>query len=85
MTFPAWTYSEIGASSTNGTIDLSQVDFSNYWVYVVGPIAGAALAVGFAWILRGGGSLGGLRAARGLTGGAAALASSPDDSKGVPT
>jgi len=27
MTFPAWTYSEIGASSTNGTIDLSQVDF----------------------------------------------------------
>lgn len=27
MTFPAWTYSEIGASSANGTIDLSQVDF----------------------------------------------------------
>ncbi|MCC7326918.1 MAG: hypothetical protein IT521_08960 [Burkholderiales bacterium] len=27
MTFPAWTYSEIGASSSNGTIDLSQVDF----------------------------------------------------------
>ncbi len=25
--FPAWTYSEIGASSSNGTIDLSQVDF----------------------------------------------------------
>jgi hypothetical protein len=25
--FPAWTYSEIGASSTTGTIDLSQVDF----------------------------------------------------------
>ena len=27
MTFPAWTYSEIGANSANGTIDLSQVDF----------------------------------------------------------
>ena len=23
------------------------------WVYVVGPLAGAAIAVGFAWILRG--------------------------------
>lgn len=26
-TFPAWTFSEIGASALNGTIDLSQVDF----------------------------------------------------------
>ena len=26
-TFPAWTFSEIGASSASGTIDLSQVDF----------------------------------------------------------
>ena len=25
--FPAWTFSEIGASATSGTIDLSQVDF----------------------------------------------------------
>ena len=65
--------------------DLALGDFSHYWVYVVGPLAGAALAVGFAWILRGGGSLGGLRAARGLTGKDAALASGSDDSKGVST
>ena len=63
--------------------DLALGDFSHYWVYVVGPLAGAALAVGFAWILRGGGSLGGLRAARGLTGRDATLAASSDDSKGV--
>ncbi|MGO9489383.1 MAG: MIP/aquaporin family protein, partial [Solirubrobacteraceae bacterium] len=30
-------------------------DFSSYWVYLVGPLAGAVIAVGFAWILRGGG------------------------------
>ena len=30
-------------------------DFSSYWVYVVGPIAGALLAVGAALILRGAG------------------------------
>ncbi len=30
-------------------------DWSSYWVYVIGPLAGAALAVGAAWILRGGG------------------------------
>ena len=35
--------------------DLVNCDFSNYWVYIVGPLAGAALAVGFAWILRGNG------------------------------
>jgi aquaporin Z len=29
-------------------------DFSAYWVYVVGPIAGALIAVGCAYILRGG-------------------------------
>jgi aquaporin Z len=28
-------------------------DFSSYWVYVVGPLAGALIAVGFAFILRG--------------------------------
>ncbi|MGO9320778.1 MAG: MIP/aquaporin family protein [Solirubrobacteraceae bacterium] len=30
-------------------------DFSGYWVYVLGPIAGALIAVGCAHILRGGG------------------------------
>ena len=30
-------------------------DFSGYWVYVLGPIAGAVIAVGCAYILRGGG------------------------------
>jgi len=28
-------------------------DFSSYWVYVLGPIAGALIAVGSAWVLRG--------------------------------
>jgi aquaporin Z len=28
-------------------------DFTSYWVYVVGPLAGAMIAVGCAWILRG--------------------------------
>ena len=28
-------------------------DWSSYWVYVVGPLVGAAIAVGAAWILRG--------------------------------
>ena len=46
--------------------DLALADFSHYWVYVVGPIAGGLIAVGFAWLLRGpGGDVGGLAAARG--------------------
>ena len=28
-------------------------DFNNYWVYLIGPLAGAIIAVGCAWILRG--------------------------------
>jgi aquaporin Z len=28
-------------------------DWTAYWVYVVGPLLGAGIAVGFAWILRG--------------------------------
>jgi aquaporin Z len=31
-------------------------DFNNYWVYVLGPIAGACVAVGCAYVLRGGGA-----------------------------
>ena len=42
-------------------------DFSHFWVYVAGPLAGGVLAVGVAWILRGrGGDAGGLAAARGM-------------------
>jgi aquaporin Z len=40
--------------------------FTDYWVYVAGPIAGAALAVGFALVLRGrGGGRAGSKAAQG--------------------
>ena len=35
--------------------DLVSTTFTSYWVYVVGPLAGATLAVGFAWVLRGAG------------------------------
>jgi aquaporin Z len=46
--------------------DLALADFSHYWVYLVGPLAGAVIAAGFAWILRGpGGDVGGVTAARG--------------------
>ncbi len=43
--------------------DLVLWNFSNYWVYIVGPIAGALLAVGTAYILRGRGT--GIEAAQG--------------------
>src|SRR5664279_2064681 len=36
--------------------DLVGRDFSYYWVYVAGPLAGAVLAVGVAFVLRGPGS-----------------------------
>jgi aquaporin Z len=46
--------------------DLANGDFTNYWLYLVGPIAGAVTACGIAWILRGsGGDIGGMAAARG--------------------
>jgi aquaporin Z len=35
--------------------DLVLLDFSTYWIYVLGPLLGALLAVGAAWILRGSG------------------------------
>lgn len=47
--------------------------WTGYWVYVVGPLAGAAIAVGCAWILRGGGGDTAARAA-----GSGVLASSSD-------
>src|SRR3954451_14810932 len=49
--------------------DLARWDFSHYWVYIVGPLAGAAVAVGIAWVLRGpGGDAGGAAAAQGTLG-----------------
>jgi aquaporin Z len=44
------------------------LDFHNYWVYVVGPISGAAIATVVAFILRGAGDVGGQLAARGALG-----------------
>ena len=43
--------------------DLVLWNFSSYWIYIVGPIAGALLAVGIAYILRGRGT--GIEAAQG--------------------
>ncbi|MGZ3383021.1 MAG: aquaporin, partial [Isosphaeraceae bacterium] len=49
--------------------DLALLDFTNYWVYVIGPVAGALIAVGFAYILRGrGGGHSGANAAQGRVG-----------------
>ena len=49
--------------------DLALGDFSHYWVYVVGPLLGAAIAVGIAWVLRGSADDGGAVAAQGSLGG----------------
>ena len=46
--------------------DLASTTFTGYWVYVAGPIAGAVLAVGIAFVLRGrGGGRSGAEAAQG--------------------
>jgi aquaporin Z len=46
--------------------DLVGRDFGDYWVYVVGPLVGAVIAVGFAYVLRGaGGGAAGSAAAQG--------------------
>jgi aquaporin Z len=46
--------------------DLVGRDFTQYWVYVAGPLVGAAIAVGFAFVLRGrGGGQSGSGAAQG--------------------
>src|SRR3954468_10454637 len=48
--------------------DIARGDFSHYWVYIVGPLAGAAIAVGIAYILRGRADAGGAAAAQGRLG-----------------
>jgi aquaporin Z len=46
--------------------DLVGGDFTSYWVYVVGPLVGAAMAVACAYVLRGpGGGRAGSSAAQG--------------------
>ena len=46
--------------------DLVGRDFTNYWVYIAGPLTGAVLAVGIAYVLRGaGGGRAGSAAAQG--------------------
>jgi aquaporin Z len=44
-------------------------DWTSWWAYLVGPVVGGAIAVGFAYILRGRGGLrGGVAAAQGTLG-----------------
>ena len=44
-------------------------DWSAWWAYLAGPVAGGAIAVGFAYVLRGpGGGLSGVQAAQGTLG-----------------
>ncbi len=46
--------------------DMVSVDFTSFWVYIVGPLAGAVLGVGVAFVLRGpGGGRSGSLAAQG--------------------
>jgi aquaporin Z len=59
--------------------DLVLGNFDHYWVYVVGPILGAAIAVGVAFILRGRADTGGAAAAQGALG---PLRVEPDEGAG---
>ncbi|HZS30002.1 MAG TPA: aquaporin [Gaiellaceae bacterium] len=46
--------------------DVALGQYDHLWLYLAGPLAGAVIAVGFAWLLRGpGGDPGGVAAARG--------------------
>jgi aquaporin Z len=48
--------------------DLVLGNFDHYWVYIVGPILGVVIAVGFAFVLRGRADVGGAGAAQGALG-----------------
>jgi aquaporin Z len=48
--------------------DVVLESFDHLWLYIVGPLAGGAIAVGVAWLLRGPGDAGGAAAARGKGG-----------------
>lgn len=41
-------------------------DLTNYWIYLVGPILGAMIAVGFEWVLKGPPTKAGAEAAQGV-------------------
>ncbi|NMO50022.1 hypothetical protein HH310_02275 [Actinoplanes sp. TBRC 11911] len=64
-----WASPISGASMNPGRTfgpDLIGANFENYWVYVVGPLTGAVIAVGVAFVLRGyGGGRSGSRGAQG--------------------
>jgi len=45
--------------------DLMRGDLMTTWIYIVGPLLGAIIAVGFEWILKGRATAGGTRAAQG--------------------
>ena len=46
-------------------LDLVRGDMHATWIYIVGPVIGAMIAVGFEWILKGKPSEAGTRAAEG--------------------
>jgi len=50
------------------TPDLVRGDLATTWIYVVGPLVGAAVGVGFEWILKGRPTAAGTIAAQGLRG-----------------
>jgi aquaporin Z len=50
------------------------LNFAHFWLYVLGPIIGGFIAVGFAYVLRGrGGDKGGIKSAQGTLGQAQTL------------
>jgi aquaporin Z len=48
--------------------DLVRGDFSTTWIYLVGPVVGALIGVGFEWILKGRPTVAGTIAAQGMPG-----------------